>query len=270
MESGKVCFITGSGSGNGRGMALRFAELGYTLALHHSGRDSEGAEKTLRECEAKGVRAVLFTEDLSKSGSAERLFAQFRAEFDRLDLFVNNAGVTRFEQMETMREETFDAVCSLDQRAAFFCIREAGNYMRDTGTNGTIAVIASNHHDRVWDRASIYGSCKEALCRYVKYAALEYARYGIRVNCLAPGYINNGTVSERFQKFYAKICATEIPAHRFVKSRELADWCVFLASPAAASCTGMTIDLDGGASLVNDSLSAYRLEGSEEDYTFEP
>ena len=257
----KVCFITGSGSGNGRTMAIRMAQHGYDIALHHSGRDPESAEEVRRTVTDLGVRCEVFVEDLRASGAAARLFAGFRGKFRRLDVFVNNAGITRFANADVMEEEIYDAVNAIDLRAAMFCIREAGNFMREHGTQGLIVAIASNHHDRLWRHAPVYGSLKEALCRYVKYAAVEYARYGIRVNCIAPGYIyREYGIKPETEEVFARICRKEIPLHRFVTSTEIADWVEFFASPAALSLTGQTVDLDGGASLLSGGMAEYGLE----------
>ncbi|MHB1153324.1 MAG: SDR family NAD(P)-dependent oxidoreductase [Eubacteriales bacterium] len=255
-EARKVCFISGSGSGNGRGMALRMAELGYDLALHHSGRDPESAESIRSQIEAMGCRAEVFTEDLSKPGSAHRLFHQFREKFDRLDIFVANAGVTRSASILEMREETFDEICAIDWKSSVFCVREAGRFMKERRIKGLIIIISSNHSKRMWSGHSAYGSMKEALNRFTEYAAVEFASFGVRVNCLAPGYINReyDNTPEQERNFHPGI-----PLKRYVCSSELADWTVFLASETAASVTGVTIDIDGGARLLNDSPDKYNL-----------
>lgn len=255
-ETRKVCFISGSGSGNGRGMAMRMAELGYDLALHHSGRDPESAETIRSQIEAAGSRAEVFTEDLSKPGSAHRLFDQFREKFDRLDIFVANAGVTRGASILEMREETFDEICAIDWKSSVFCVREAGRFMKERRIKGLIIIISSNHSKRMWAGHSAYGSMKEALNRFTEYAAVEFASFGVRVNCLAPGYINReyDNTPEQERNFHPNI-----PLKRYVRSSELADWTVFLASETAASVTGVTIGIDGGARLLNDSPDKYNL-----------
>jgi len=142
----KVCFITGSGSGNGRGMALRFAELGYDICLHHSGRDPEGAEETRRMILEKGVDCKILVENLFESGAAQRLFEKFRAEYDRLDIFVNNSGRTMGGRIMEVDEGTFNTVANINWRACYFCVAEAGKFMRDKGIKGSIILIGSNHH----------------------------------------------------------------------------------------------------------------------------
>ncbi|MBR4865908.1 MAG: SDR family NAD(P)-dependent oxidoreductase, partial [Clostridia bacterium] len=163
----KVCFITGSGSGNGRGMAIRLAEMGYDICLHHSGRDPQSAEETKAIIESKGVACKILVENLSESGAAQRLFEKFRAEYDRLDLFINNSGTTRGGAVMEVEEDVFNTVCNVNFRACYFCVAEAGKFMREKGIEGSIAMIGSNHHEvNFAGRFSIYASFKAAMVRF--------------------------------------------------------------------------------------------------------
>lgn len=258
MEN-KVCFITGSASNNGRMMAIRMAQLGYDIAIHHSGRNAENAESIRKEIEAMGRRAEVFVQDLREEHAADKLFAEFREKFDRLDIFVNNAGVTSGGNIPVMTEETFDLIVNVDYRAAVFCIREACEFMKEKGIRGSVVAISSNHHARIWRHSSIYGSTKEAICRFVKYAAVEYIRDGIRVNCIAPGWIEWEAAGPHDPAVVDHVCRNEIPAHRFVTSSDIANWVEFISGPAGLSLTGQTIDLDGGVSLLSGSMEEYGL-----------
>ena len=257
----KVCFITGSGSGNGRGMALRFAELGYDICLHHSGRDPEGAEKTRALVESKGVNCKVLVENLAESGAAQRLFEKFRAEYDRLDVFVNNSGITRRSPLLEVEEDLVNQVIGVNFRACYFCVAEAGKFMREKGIKGSIVTIASNHHRVNFpSRCSIYASMKSAMVRFVEWAALEFSPYGIRVNCIAPGYILPlDRDEEKYRQLEEKLYP-RIPLKRIVPPAELADLVHFLASPSGRSITGQTIDVDGGDSLLNAPLESYHFE----------
>jgi len=255
----KVCFITGSGSGNGRGMALRFAELGYDICLHHSGRDPEGAEETRQIILEKGVDCKILVENLFEEGAAQRLFEKFRAEYTRLDIFVNNSGRTVGGKIMEVGEDIFNIACNINWRACYFCVAEAGKFMRDKGIKGSIILIGSNHHLVNFGPASIYGSMKEAMVRFTQYAALEFSKYGIRVNCIAPGNIDPGYEKRKgFYEAKEKVERT-VPLHRYVPSSELADIAEFLSSPAAASITGNTLDVDGGMFLLNFDIEHYGL-----------
>ncbi|MBR4865907.1 MAG: SDR family oxidoreductase [Clostridia bacterium] len=258
----KVCFITGSGSGNGRSMAIRFAELGYDICLHHSGRDPEGAERTRALIASKGVECKVLVENLAESGAAQRLFEKFRAEYDRLDIFINNSGITDGGPIMKTDEAMFNKLVGVNFRACYFCVAEAGKFMREKGIEGSITLIASNHH-RVNFRGgfSVYASLKSAMVRFTKWAALEFSHYKIRVNCIAPGYIVPIYEKHEFDlEQYIKHVEPRLPLKRMVPPSELADLAEFLASPSGRSITGQTIDVDGGDSLLNAPLESYRFE----------
>jgi len=262
----KVCFITGSGSGNGRGMAIRFAELGYDICLHHSGRDPKGAEKTRQTILEKGVDCKILSENLAESGAAQRLFEKFRAEYDRLDVFINNSGITDGGPIMETEESMFNKLMGVNFRACYFCVAEAGKFMREKGLEGSISLIASNHHRVNFPGGfSVYASLKAAMVRFTKWAALEFSPYKIRVNCIAPGYILP-LEAERLAEYdidmeeYVKSVEPTLPLKRMVPPCELADLAEFLASPSGRSITGQTIDVDGGDSLLNAPLENYHFE----------
>lgn len=257
----KVCFITGSGSGNGRSMAIRFAELGYDICLHHSGRDPEGAERTRALIASKGVECKVLVENLAESGAAQRLFEKFRAEYDRLDIFINNSGITDGGPIMKTDEAMFNKLVGVNFRACYFCVAEAGKFMREKGIEGSIAMIGSNHHDvNFAGRFSIYASFKAAMVRFTKWAALEFSPYKIRVNCIAPGWIDpeyDKTPGYRAKREWVN---PTLPLKQMVTSSELAEIADFLASPAGRSITGQTINVDAGDSLLNAPLEAYHFE----------
>jgi len=246
-----VCLITGSGSGNGSVMALRIAGAGYDVALHHSGRDSDKAESAAQAVRETGARCEVFTENFMEEGAAGRLFTQFSQRFSRLDLFVANAGITAGGELADMPAESFEKIYRVNWTGTFFSIQEAAKRMIAWHIPGSIVAIASNHHLNNWNGMSAYGSMKQAIVRLVEYAGLELSPYGIRVNCLAPGYIDHEQAMHPRGRAYMEKMRRTIPLKRWVPSSELADWALFLASPAAASYTGGTIDIDGGAHLAD-------------------
>lgn len=244
-----VCFITGSGSGNGSTMARHIAAAGYDIALHHSGRDSGGAEETAEAVRSCGARCEIFAVNFMEKGAASRLFMQFREHFSRLDLFVANAGITTGGELVRMTEETFEQIYRVNWTGTYFSVQEAAKFMIEKGIQGSIVTVASNHYVNNWNGMSAYGSMKQAMVRFVEYCGLELAPHGIRVNCLAPGYIDHERpATPKWQAGKERI-SRSIPLKRYVLSTELADWALFLASPAGASYTGATVDIDGGARL---------------------
>ena len=253
MES-KVALITGAGSGLGRGIARALAEAGYDLGIH-TGSNAERAKQRADKLHAStGRRVEVFVADFSQGGGARALFEQFNKAFDRLDLFVNNAGVTMGGRILNMTEEAFDTLNNINWKNAYFCVKEAAQVMIDKQIAGNMVLISSNHHAMVLAGNSPYSLVKESIVKYTKHAAMEFARYGIRVNCVAPGWINTG---EKRMEGQFEDSVKEIPLHRWVEPCEIAQWILFLTSSAAASLTGDTIELDGGVRLMSGRPEAY-------------
>ncbi len=252
----KTALITGAGSGLGRGVARALALGGYDLALHTGSNEARARALAEEIAKESGKRAEVFAADFSQSGGALKLFAQFREKFDRLDLFVNNAGVTMGAPILDMTEEIFDTVNNINWKNAYFCVQQAAQTMVDKGTRGNMVLISSNNHAMNWHGASIYAVVKEALVKFTRHAAMEFARYGIRVNCIAPGWVDTG---EARMEGYQESSIPEIPMKRWVKPSEIGEWILFLSSPACASLTGDTIELDGGVRIMTGPPESYGL-----------
>ena len=159
----KTALITGAGSGLGSGIVRVLARNGYDVAIH-TGTNAERARALAESLAAEyGVRAEVFSADFSQAGGAQRLFAQFRERFDRLDLFVNNAGITKGGPILQMTEETFDLVHNVNWKNAYFSVQQAASIMVETKTAGNMVIISSNNHAMNWYGASVYATVKEAL-----------------------------------------------------------------------------------------------------------
>ena len=250
----KVALITGAGSGLGRGVARVLADAGYDLAIH-SGSNVARAEGLAEEIRARSGRRVEVLEaDFSKPGGAIELFEKF--PYDRLDLFVNNAGVTMGAPILKMTEDIFDTVSNINWKNAYFCVQQAAKIMVGKGICGNIVIISSNNHAVNWYGGSIYATLKEALVKFTKHAAMEFAQYGIRVNCIAPGWVDTGEARLEGRK---EDSIKAIPLKRWVQPSEIGEWILFMASPAAASLTGDTIELDGGVRIMSGKPETYGL-----------
>ncbi|MCL2060575.1 MAG: SDR family oxidoreductase [Oscillospiraceae bacterium] len=250
----RKALVTGAGSGLGRGIARALALAGYDVAMH-TGSNEERARALADELrESSGRRVEALTADFSKPGGADELFRQY--PFDTLDLYVNNAGVTMGATILNMTEEIFDTVSNINWKNAYFCVQRAARLMVDNGTRGNIIIISSNNHAVNWNGISIYAVLKEALVKFTRHAAMEFAQYGIRVNCIAPGWINTGEA--RLERH--KVTSLKgIPLKRWVEPSEIGEWILFLASPAAASLTGDVIELDGGVRIMSGKPESYGL-----------
>ena len=244
-------FVTGAGTGIGRAIALELAKAGYDVALHCNGSRA-GAESAAEEIRRLGRRAQVLQYDLSDVAQIGEMFKAYAAEFRRLDLFVNNAGITLLAPFLEMTPEAFDKNCAVDFRAPYFCMQAAAKMMAEVG-GGNIVAIASNNAFTQFARASAYGSMKTGLVKMVRHVALEMSKYHIRCNAIAPGWTDTkaARLDEKESTYY------KIPLHRWVQPEEVGQVVIFLDSPAAASITGTCIVMDGGAQLLSDKGEKY-------------
>lgn len=239
----KTALVTGASRGIGRSIALALAENGYDIGVnYHSSK-----EKALEVCsaiEAKGAKTICLQGDISNMQDINSIFDAFFEEFGHIDLLVNNAGITRFSPFLEVTEEFWNNVVNTDWKGAFFSAQRAAKNMVETNTKGVIINISSNQQDGCWPIASVYGPTKAALNKFTKHAAMELARYGIRMLAIAPGY----TTSSEHNTSPNRI-SNCIPMQRFASYEEIAEAVVFLASDKAGYITGTCLSIDGGALL---------------------
>ncbi|MBQ7191113.1 MAG: SDR family oxidoreductase [Kiritimatiellae bacterium] len=250
----KHALVTGAGTGIGRAIARELAKAGYDVALHcNASRD--GAESAAAEIRALGRRAEVYQADLSDLAAIDGMFEAFRKDLERLDLFVNNAGITLLAPFLEMTPEAFDKNYAVDFRAPYFCMQKAAKMMVEQG-NGNIVAIASNNAYCQFACASAYAAMKAGLVKMVRSIGLEMAKYGIRVNAIAPGWTDTGAARlDAKESTYYKI-----PLRRWVQPEEVGQAVLFFDSPAAASITGVTLVMDGGAQLLSDKGEKYGFE----------
>ena len=247
----KTALVTGAGTGIGRAIALELAKAGYDVGLHCNS-STAGAESAAAEIAAMGRKAGVYAGDLSDTANIRRIFADFRRDFTRLDLFVNNAGITLLAPFLEMTEADFDRNCAVDFKAPYFCMQEAAKMMVEQGS-GNIVAIASNNAYCQFARASAYAAMKAGLVKMVRSIGLEMAKYGIRVNAIAPGWTDTGAARlDAKESTYYKI-----PLRRWVLPEEVGQTVLFFDSPAAKSITGVTLVMDGGAQLLSDKGEKY-------------
>jgi len=247
----KTALVTGAGTGIGRAISLELAKAGYDVGLHCNS-STAGAESAAAEIVARGRKAGVYAGDLSKVSEIRRVFADFRRDFGSLDLFVNNAGITLLAPFLEMTEADFDRNCAVDFKAPYFCMQEAAKIMVEQG-KGNIVAIASNNAFCQFARASAYAAMKAGLVKMVRSIGLEMAKYGIRVNAIAPGWTDTGAARlDAKESTYYKI-----PLRRWVLPEEVGQTVLFFDSPAAQSITGVTLVMDGGAQLLSDKGEKY-------------
>ncbi|EYB68023.1 3-oxoacyl-ACP reductase [Deinococcus phoenicis] len=235
--------MTGSSRGLGRAMALSLARAGFGVAVHY-GRNQADAEQVAGEIRALGVPAQVFGADLSDPANAGTLVEAVIREMGRLDVLVNNAGITRDTLAIRMKDDDWNAVLDTNLTSAFTASRAAIKHMM-RARSGRIINIASVVGLMGNPGQANYVASKAGLIGLTKALAKEYGARGITVNAVAPGFISSdmtGALPEDVQQAYL----SGIPLGRFGDPEDVAALVTFLASGAAGYITGQVIGVDGG------------------------
>ncbi len=241
----KVALITGSGSGLGREMALRFAQEGAIVVINDV--DADAGENTATEI---GDRATFVAGDVSDDGDVERLLAVIRSKHGRLDVSVHNAGVMdpRDEGVEDTSLEVWDRVIRINLTGVFLCCRHAVPLMVQTPGNGSLINIAS--FVALMGAAApqiAYTASKGGVLSMTREIAVQYARRGIRANAICPGPIRTPLLEFLIaDEAKRNNRLGHIPAGRFGEPRDIASAAVYLASDESDWVTGTEFLVDGG------------------------
>jgi glucose 1-dehydrogenase len=251
---GKAALVTGSSSGIGEAIALRFAREGADVVVHyHSEEDS--ARAVVAEIEKLGRKAVALGANVGVAAEAEKLVRDAHAALGRLDILVNNAGVEVREPFVEVSEQHYDLVLGVNLKGAFFAAQAAAKLMIAAGKGGRIVNVSSIHEDVAFLNYTTYTASKGGMRMFTRTVCQELAPHGITVNDIAPGAIatpiNKRTLGDG--ELLHELQAV-IPAGRLGEPDEVASVAVFLASDEAAYVTGGTYYIDGGMSRWNQGL----------------
>ena len=242
---GKICVVTGSTKGIGKGIAEALAENGGTVVI--CSRKQNECDAVAAEIREKyGVDAIGVSADITKTEAIENLFNTVMEKYGRVDVLVNNAGSAITKRAEDLTEEDFDHVLALDLRAVFFCSQAAGKIMIKQ-KSGKIISIASVLGVVADKQVLPYCVAKGGVLQMTRALALEWAKYNIQVNAICPGYVITGL--NRKELTDEKIgggLLRKTAMRRFGEVEEIAGAAVYLASDASSYTTGEPIIVDGG------------------------
>ena len=241
---GKVVLVTGAGRGIGPGIALRFAEAGAGVVVNY--RESrQGAEAVVAQIEAAAGEALAQRADVTRAKDVAGLFKRCGEAFGKLDVLINNAGIYPAAGLLEMSEQDWDAVVDANLKSVFLCTQAAARLMVERGIQGAIVNIASIEAESPEPDHSHYDAAKAGVLMHTRSAAFELAPHGIRVNAVSPGLIWQPGIEESWPEGVARWQAAA-PLQRMGLPQDVADACLFLASPAARWITGVNLFVDGG------------------------
>jgi NAD(P)-dependent dehydrogenase (short-subunit alcohol dehydrogenase family) len=247
---GRTAIVTGGGRGLGRYMAEALSDAGANVVL--CARKLEPLEEVRDEIEARGNRALALECDVTEGASVEGVVAETERAFGSVDVLVNNSGATWGAPPDEMPPEKFDRVLAVNVRGTFLMSQAAGRRMIERGSGGTIVNVASiaglvgGNPDYM--QTVGYNSSKGAVISMTRDLATSWARHGITVNAIAPGWFPTRMSGGLIERHEERMLA-DIPLGRFGNPEDLKGVVVFLASPAASYMTGQTIVVDGGATV---------------------
>lgn len=243
----KVTLITGASRGIGRAAAVMFARAGSHVAINYR-NDQKAAEEVKTAVEANGVRALLVRADVSDKSRVDAMMHDVIDTFGRIDIVVNNAGVWIHNPIDEMTEERLKETVGINLLGTFYVCMAAVPHMKKQGS-GNIINISSTAGQRGEAFYSPYGATKGGVISLTKSLAPELAPHHIRVNCVAPGWVETDMAHDALQGERGEQVRAQIPLNRVGTPEELAGPILFMASDLSTFITGEILNVNGGAVL---------------------
>ncbi len=242
---GQVALVTGGSRGIGRACSLILARAGAAVAVHYRHRRAE-ADEVVAAIRSDGGRAIAVAADVAKEGEVEAAIRRATQELGAPTILVNNAGIWEGRAVEEMTPAAWDRTFAINTRSMFLCARAVVPAMK-AGHAGRIVNIASTAGQRGEAFHSDYAASKGAVIAFTRSLATELAPFGIRVNCVAPGWVDTEMCAEVFADGGRQKIASTIPMGRVGRPEEIAGAVLFAASDLAGFMTGSVISVNGGA-----------------------
>lgn len=240
---GQSALVTGASRGIGRSIAIALAEAGADIAVNYAGSE-DAANETVRLIEELGVKAFAVRANVGIATEAEAMVKQVNETFGKIDILINNAGITRDNLIMRMKEDEFDQVIETNLKGVFNCLKAVTRpmmkqrYGRIINISSVVGVLGNPGQAN-------YVAAKAGVIGLTKASAKELASRGITVNCVAPGFIATDMTDELNEELRNKMLES-IPLARLGQPEEIASVVSFLVSPAASYMTGQTLHVDGG------------------------
>lgn len=243
----KIAVVTGAGAGLGRAISEEFARHGAHVFV--TDRDAAGA----RDCEAAirvaGGRATALRADVTITNDVARMFEAVRDAFGKLDVLINNAGITRRADFRHLDDEGWQEILDVNLHGVIRCSREALPLLR-AAKSGAIVNLSSIMSGRHIRQLSAYSTTKAAVAALSRSMAVEYAAFDIRVNYLCPGYVETALTEQVLRNpAVRQALLLQTPMGRFAEPGDVAKAALFLASDEAGYITGSGLTVDGGMSV---------------------
>ncbi len=249
--AGKVALISGGGRGIGAGISKRFAEAGASVVVSYV-QAEEAAQEVVDQIQKLGGQAFAIQADVSLADDVEKLVSQTVDRCGRLDVLVNNAGIYPLSPLLEMADDEWEQVLAANLTGTHNCTQRAARAMielsaqRETSeSSGSIINISSIEAASTAFAHSHYTAAKAGVEQYTRNAALELGGEGIRVNAVAPGLIDRPGLAQAWPDGVQR-WQNRVPLARLGTPEDIADACLFLASPLARWITGITLAVDGG------------------------
>ena len=243
MPERPVALITGASRGIGRAIAVKLAGHGVEVIINYFGNEA-AAEEAVSEIRVSGGHAIALRADVSNTLEVSAMLAEIKKTYGRLDILVNNAGITRDTLLLRMKADDWESVLNINLTGAFNCTKEALKLILKS-ENGCIINITSVVGLMGNPGQCNYSAAKAGLIGFTKSLARELASKNIRVNAVAPGFIETDMTSVLSQEIRMKL-KEQIPLGRLGSPEDVANTVLFLTLPSSGYITGQTINVDGG------------------------
>jgi len=243
--SNKVSIITGAAQGIGQATALKFAKEGATVIVCDV--KQAGVDEVVAQCQALGATALGFVMDVTQRPMVDAVVAQVKAKFGRIDVLVNNAGITQDARLQKMTIEQFDKVIDVNLRGVFHCTQAVADGMVAQGSG---VILSASSVVGLYGNfgQTNYAATKFGIIGFTKTWSRELGPKGVRVNAVAPGFIATPMVAAMPEKVLADLAA-KVQLRRMGQPEEIANVYAFLASDEASYINGEVIEVSGGISL---------------------